>query len=100
MGLDFLVPVFGILLFLVPITGLTVVFTAKYALKPLVEALTQLRLGQGTMQPSELEERLRDVSDQVELLSQEIRRLRDVQDFERQLQAPAMSEETKDPAEV
>jgi hypothetical protein len=98
MGLEFLVPVFGILLFLVPITGLTVVFTAKYALKPLVEALTQLRLGQGTMQPSELEARLSDVSEQVEALSEELRRLRAAQDFDRQLKAPAMSGETKDSA--
>ncbi|MCG6954778.1 MAG: hypothetical protein LJF04_02195 [Gemmatimonadetes bacterium] len=96
MGLEFLVPVFGILLFLVPITGLTVVFTAKYALKPLVEALTQIRLGQGTMQPSELEARLRDVTEQVEVLSDEIRRLRDAQDFDRQLKAPATSGEAKD----
>jgi hypothetical protein len=98
MGLEILVPIFGILLFLVPITGLTVVFTAKYALKPLVEALTQLRLGQGTMQPPELEARLRDVSEQVEVLSGEIQRLRDAQDFDRQLKAPAMSGEGRGPA--
>ena len=97
MGVEVLVPIFGILLFLVPITGLTVVFTAKYALKPLVEALTQIRLGQGMMQPTELEARLRDVSEQVEVLSSEIQRLRDAQDFDRQLRAPAMVGEAKDP---
>jgi len=97
MGLEILVPIFGILLFLVPITGLTVVFTAKYALKPLVRALTQVRLGQGTMQPSELEARLSDVAEQVEALSHELHRLRDAQDFDRQLRAPATSGAAKDP---
>ncbi len=95
MGLDFLVPIFGILLFLVPITGLTVVLTAKFATKPIVEALSQLRVGEGTAGTWGLEGQVRDLSEQVEALSAEVRRLREAQDFDRQLMAPAGIGSTK-----
>jgi hypothetical protein len=85
MGLDFLVPIFGILIVLVPVTGLTVVLTAKFATKPIVEALTQLRSGQGYGTPGELQIQIQDLSEQVEVLSVELRRLKDAQAFDRNL---------------
>lgn len=85
MGLDFLVPIFGILLFLIPITGLTVVFTSKYAVRHIVEALTQLRSEGGYAQPTELQIQIQDLSEQVAGLSDEIRRLKEAQDFDQRL---------------
>lgn len=85
MGLDFLVPIFGILLFLVPITGLTVVFTSKYAVRHIAEALAQLRSEGGYAQPSELQLQIQDLSEQVAGLSDELRRLKEAQDFDQRL---------------
>ena len=85
MGLDFLFPVFGILLFLVPVTGLTVILTAKFATKPIVEALLQLRSGQGYAGPSEIQAQLQDLSESFETLTAEVHRLREAQAFDRKL---------------
>lgn len=85
MGLDFLVPIFGIMIVLVPVTGITVVLTAKFATKPIVEALTQLRSGQGYGTPGELQIQIQDLSEQVEVITGELHRLRDAQAFDRKL---------------
>lgn len=85
MGLDFLVPIFGILIVLVPVTGLTVVLAAKFATKPIVDALSQLRGGQGYAQPGELQLQVQDLSEQVEMLAGELHRLREAQAFDRKL---------------
>jgi hypothetical protein len=84
MGLEFLVPVFGILIVLVPITGLTMVLTAKFATKPIVDALIQLR-GGDYASPTELELHVRDLAEQVEELTGEIRRLKAAQSFDEKL---------------
>ncbi|MCG6986779.1 MAG: hypothetical protein LJF06_01130 [Gemmatimonadetes bacterium] len=98
MGLEFLVPIFGILIVLVPITGLTVVFTSKYATKSVVEVLAQLRRGESaSATTAELEARVHDLTEQVEVLSEEVRRLRAAQDFDHQLIAPAQSTATGSP---
>ena len=85
MGLEFLVPIFGIMIVLVPITGITVVLTAKFATKPIVEALTQLRSGQGYGTPGELQIQIQDLSEQVEALAGELRSIKDAQAFDRKL---------------
>ena len=85
MGLDFLVPIFGIMIVLVPVTGLTVVLTAKFATKPIVEALAQLRTGQGYGTPGELQIQIQDLSEQVEGLTAELRGIKDAQAFDRKL---------------
>jgi len=85
MGLEFLVPIFGILIVLVPVTGLTVVLTAKFATKPIVQALTELRGGQGYAGPSEIRVQIQDLSESVETLAAEVQRLREAQVFDRKL---------------
>ncbi|HKJ01131.1 MAG TPA: hypothetical protein VJ997_01715 [Longimicrobiales bacterium] len=85
MGLDFLVPIFGILIVLVPVTGLTVVLTAKFATKPIVEALSQLRSGQGFGTPGELQLQIQDLAEQVEALTGELRGIKETQAFDRKL---------------
>ena len=85
MGLEFLIPIFGIMLFLVPVTGITVVLTAKFATKPIVEALTQLRSGQGYGTPGELQIQIQDLAEQVEVLTGELRGIKEAQAFDRKL---------------
>lgn len=85
MGLDFLVPIFGILIVLVPVTGLTVILTARFAAKPIVESLAQLRVGGGGPGPTELQLQVQDLTENVEALTAEVHRLREAQAFDRKL---------------
>lgn len=85
MNFEFLIPIFGILIVLVPVTGLTVVLTARFATKPIVEALMQLRGGQGYAGPSETQLQIQDLSESVEVLTAEVHRLREAQAFDRKL---------------
>jgi hypothetical protein len=85
MDFEFLIPIFGILIVLVPVTGLTVVLTAKFATKPIVQAITELRGGQGYASPSEMQVQIQDLSESVEALAGEVHRLREAQTFDRKL---------------
>lgn len=85
MGLDFLVPIFGILIVLVPVTGLTVVLTARFASKPIVEAIMHLRAGEGYGGSPETRIQIQDLSESVEALTAEVQRLREAQAFDRRL---------------
>lgn len=85
MNFEFLIPIFGILIVLVPVTGLTVVLTAKFATKPIVQAIAQLRGGQGYAGPAEIQMQLQDLSESVEALAGEVQRLREAQAFDRKL---------------
>jgi len=83
--MDVLIPIIALIsIFLVPITGVMLILVSRYALKPMVEtlalALKESRQGEGAslMQVQEL-------SDQVEALTEEVRRLQSMQDFDRQL---------------
>lgn len=88
MGLDFLVPIFGILLLLVPITGLTAILTLRLGGKPFVETLAQHMKGSGG---PELEHRVAELTEQVETLSAEVHELRAAHAFDQKL---LRSEET------
>ncbi|MDX1647278.1 MAG: hypothetical protein R3304_09040 [Longimicrobiales bacterium] len=82
MGLDFLVPIFGILLLLVPITGVTAILTLRLGGKPFVETLAlHMRGGRD----GDLEMRLAELTEQVESLTAEVRELRAAQSFDEKL---------------
>ena len=85
MNFEFLIPIFGILLVLVPVTGVTVILTARFASKPIVDALLQLRGGGGYAGPKELQVQIQDLSETVEALAGEVHRLREAQAFDRKL---------------
>jgi len=85
MNFEFLIPIFGIMIVLVPVTGLTVVLTAKFATRPIVQALTELRGGQGYAGPAEIRMQIQDLSESVEALATEVQRLREAQTFDRKL---------------
>lgn len=85
MGLDFLVPIFGILLVLVPVTGVTVVFTLRFGGKPFVETLARELRGHGAFQAGESARRIEQLTEQVEALTSEVEQLRDAQRFDERL---------------
>jgi hypothetical protein len=85
MEFEMLVPLFALSIVLVPITGLTVVLTAKFATKPIVEAITQLRIGQGDVTPGEVQAQIEELSEQVEALAGELHQVRGVQAFDEKL---------------
>lgn len=85
MGLDFLVPIFGILLVLVPVTGLTAVFTLRFGGKPFIETLAREMRGSGALPAPEASRKLEELSEQVEMLTAEVERLREARHFDERL---------------
>lgn len=88
MGLDFLVPIFGILVVLVPITGLTAVFTLRLGGKPFIETLAREMRGVGEGRGTELHLQIAELAEQVESLGAEVRELRSAQAFDQKLLEP------------
>ena len=85
MGLDFLVPIFGIMVVLVPITGLTAVLTLRLGGKPFVETLARELRGAGGEGGTELHLKIADLTEQVDALTSEVRELRSAQAFDQRL---------------
>ncbi|MDZ7779445.1 MAG: hypothetical protein U5R14_05815 [Gemmatimonadota bacterium] len=85
MGLDFLVPIFGILLVLVPVTGLTAILTLRYGGKPFVETLARELRGSGALPEPQAQRRIEELAEQVEQLTGEVERLREAQSFDDRL---------------
>ncbi len=85
MGFDFLVPIFAILVVLVPVTGVTAILTLRLGGKPFVEMLArELGAGRGA-DTVELAMRVADLTEQVESLTSEVHELRAGQSFDHQL---------------
>ena len=85
MGFEFLIPIFGIMIVLVPVIGLTTVFTLRLGGKPFVETLARELKGTGNGGGTELDIRVADLTEQVELLSAEVHQLRAAQSFDEKL---------------
>jgi len=85
MGLDFLVPIFGILIVLVPVTGLTAVLTLRLGGKPFVETLARELRGAGAMPSDRAAERIERLTEQVDSLTAEVERLKEAQRFDERL---------------
>ncbi|HET9440150.1 MAG TPA: hypothetical protein VFO52_08260 [Longimicrobiales bacterium] len=90
-GPEILIPLvlgtLGILTVLIPIAGLT----ARFALKPIVEAIARMREVQAGSTGRELgvlEQRVALLEQQYQSLDNTVERLAEVKDFERQLSAP------------
>jgi len=77
MGLEFLVPVFGILVVLVPIIGITTIFTLRWGLKPFLETLAKELRGSSFDPNAGSHVQIADLSEQIELLAGEVRRLKE-----------------------
>jgi hypothetical protein len=71
---------------LIPIAGLT----ARFALKPVIEAITQFRGAQvGDQRVAFLEQRVNLLEEQLHAMEREQMRLVEDNDFRKQLEAPA-----------
>jgi hypothetical protein len=91
MGIDLvgLLAVFSI--FFVPITGLMLILTIRFAFKPLVETLAKALRESGRGVSFEGYPQDPEVSLQIEALREEIRALRAEQEFDRKLLGSATS---------
>jgi hypothetical protein len=83
--MDVLIPIIAIIsTIFIPVTGLMLILVSRYALKPLVETLASaLRESKQAewLGPNQV----RALTEQVEDLTAEVRRLQSLQDFDRQL---------------
>ena len=86
MGIEVLIPLLAIFsIFLVPILGVTVILTTRFALKPLAETLaTALRESGHSSSPEGLQH-LGELTEQVQALTEEVHRLHEGQEFDRKL---------------
>jgi hypothetical protein len=76
--------VMGLMVVLIPIAGLT----ARFALKPIAEAVARMRSGQGASQElAVMEQRVALLEQQLSNLETDIRKIEDVAAFDRQLKS-------------
>lgn len=77
-----LIPIFGILLVMIPVAGLTFGLTLRLAVRPFVETIaTALQASRQSPDPVELSL----LRDELEALAYEVRQLRSAHEFDRQL---------------
>ncbi len=89
MGVEVLIPLLAIFsVLLVPILGLTIILTTRFALKPLAETLAAALRESGHLPSKASGHQVLDLTEQVQALSEEVRRLREVQEFDRRLLGP------------
>ena len=82
MDLRMLIPIFGILLVMIPVAGLTFGLTLRLAVKPFVETLARaLRESGHSSDPGQL----LLLREEIESLAAEVRELRTAQEFDRKL---------------
>jgi hypothetical protein len=86
--MDVLIPIIAIIsIFFVPITGVMLILVSRFALKPMVETLSQALRDSRQPDPDSVR-RIEALTDQVEALTNEVRGLRELSDFDRQLLGP------------
>jgi hypothetical protein len=83
---EVMIPILGILLVMIPVAGLTLILTARFALKPLVETLARaLRESFSGSAAAAEQAQLQDLTDQVQLLTEQLARMERAQEFDRKL---------------
>ncbi|MGY8800112.1 MAG: hypothetical protein ACKVG4_15195 [Longimicrobiales bacterium] len=85
MGIEVLIPIFGVMVVLVPIVGITTVLTIRLGGKPLIETLAKELRASGFGGSAENDHRITSLTEQVEVLSSEVHRLREAQAFDQKL---------------
>lgn len=86
MDLRMLIPIFGIMLVMIPVAGLTLTLTVRFALRPLVDSLAAAIRDSGIGRDT-LQERdgMLLLTERVEELTDEVARLRELGEFDRKL---------------
>lgn len=79
------IPIMGILLVMIPVAGLTLILTARFALKPLAETLAKALRESGFAGGGAAQAQIEELSEQVQLLTDEVGRLRQTQEFDKKL---------------
>jgi len=74
-----------IAILLIPLTGLTIILTARLAIKPLAETLARALKESGLVASPDLQSQVTQLSEQVEFLTEHVQRLEEGQEFERKL---------------
>ena len=86
MGIEILIPILGIIsVLLIPILGVTVILTTRFALKPLAETIASALRESGNSSLPGGEQQVRDLTYQVQALTEEVHRLKEAQEFDRKL---------------
>ncbi len=76
--------VMGLMVVLIPIAGIT----ARFALKPIAEAVARMRSAQGANRElAVMEQRLALLEQQLSHLESDVRKIEDVAEFDRQLKS-------------
>lgn len=89
MGVEVLIPLLAIFsVLLVPILGLTIILTTRFALKPLAETLASALRESGHFPSGGARDQLLTLTEEVRALSDEVQRLREAQEFDRKLLGP------------
>ena len=84
MDLEMLIPIFGILLVMIPVAGVTLTLTLRLAGKPFVETLAQALRESGSLGGGS-DPQIEALCEQVESLTAEVQRLGEAQQFDREL---------------
>ena len=93
MGID-IVGLFAVFcIFFVPITGIMLILTTRFAFKPLVETLAKALRESGHFLSQESAFSSQDLAFQLESLREEIRELKAAQEFDKKLLGSAPSNE-------
>ena len=87
MGLEVLIPIMGILLGMIPVAGLTLALTLRFAVRPMVETLAKAVKDSNGPRDGQLAAQLALLQDEVDTLSREVRELQSTHDFDRKLLA-------------
>lgn len=83
--MDILIPIIAIIsTIFIPVTGVMLILVSRFALKPMVETLSQALRDSRQPDPAGMLQ-IQELTDRVFDLTEEVRRLQEAQDFDRKL---------------
>ena len=84
--MEMLIPLLAVFsIFFIPILGVMMILTSKFALTPLVETLAKALRESGPGAADAPQWQMQELTEQMQALTEEVRKLRDVQDFDKKL---------------